>query len=80
MIRHKARELFLGIYCKFREKVKDYLERYDMAKRYWVRVDPDYKQAEELFAKQLLWQSGLNRETPTSFQEALENVQRQRSL
>ena len=33
-----------------------------MAKRYWFRKDPDYKQPEELFAKQLLWQSGLTRE------------------
>ena len=63
LIRHKARDLFLGIYRKFRKEIKEYLERYDMAKRYWVRVDSDYKnQPEELFAKQLLWQSGMNRE------------------
>ena len=62
IIRRQARDNFLGIYRKFREEIKDYLERYDMAKRYWERMDPDYKQPEELFAKQLLWNSGLTRE------------------
>ncbi len=62
MSRHKARELFKNIYRKFREEIKDYLERYDKAKRYWVKVDPEYKQPEELYAKQIIWNSGLTRE------------------